>query len=319
MQTMAGLLRAVNATFNISVIEMSKITLTSSTLPVCHIFIDASNVGVSEANVPGLSAIAHRGFGAVHTAAAIGTTASPSDRETLWRQLGYSASFTVRAPGQPESAYNVDATIVAWIYRAMHNYRHQKSTIVLVTGDGNDNNGDPNFREVVQPALEDAWNVKLVCFNPNPVYCAMQRRFPTSMQILRITTPMIAAANANHTDAVVGPPKVQESAALPTRTRSAAHPAVHPAPAKTAAAPLPPLPRVPAATSAAPSAGGGVSLAVQKTPESRPKSVVRLKAAAAPEARQSELLIRMIESALAGGCSSFSACVGAKSASFRAH
>ena len=322
---------------------MSNITHTSSTLPVCHMFIDASNVGVFEANIPGLSAIAHRGFGAVHTAAVVGTTASPSDRATLWSRLGYSANFNVRAPGQPESAYmpplppavlfcdilfkyNVDTTIVCWIYRAMHNYGHQKSTIVFVTGDGNDNHGDPNFREVVQSALQGGWHVKLVCFNPNPVYCTMQRRFPISMQIVRIATPMIAAANANHTDAIVGPPRAHESAALPPRTRSAANPAVPRTPAMTAAAPQPPMPtaqpatpaRVQPAAPAAPSASGVVLVGVQRAQEARPNTVVRHRAAAATETWQTAQLLRMIDQALAGGCVSFSACVSAESTSFSA-
>ena len=186
---------------------MKTITPTpNTTLPVCHIFVDSSNVTCREANVPGLSAIAHRGFGSVHTAAVVGTTAAPSDREKLWANLGYDATFTVRAPGQPESHYNVDATIVSWIYRAMRQYDNQRSTIVLVTGDGNANDGSPNFAEVVRHALQDGWNVKLVCLNAAAVYYALQHEFPRSLVIERITQAMITAATANPVGARVGPP-----------------------------------------------------------------------------------------------------------------
>ena len=197
---------------------MKTITVTptpNTTLPVCHIFVDSSNVTCREANVPGLSAIARRGFGSVNTAAVVGTTAAPSDREKLWANLGYDATFTVRAPGQPESHYNVDATIVSWIYRAMRQYDNQRSTIVLVTGDGNANDGSPNFAEVVRHALQDDWNVKLVCLNAAAVYYALQREFPKSLVIERITQAMITAATANPVGASVGPPKAQANGVPP--------------------------------------------------------------------------------------------------------
>jgi hypothetical protein len=257
----------------------------NTTLPVCHIFVDSSNVNCSEANVPGLSAIAHRGFGAVHTATVVGTTAAPSDREKLWADLGYDATFTVRAPGQPESFYNVDATIVSWIYRAMCQYKHQKSTIVLVTGDGNDNGGSPNFAQVVRHALEADWKVKLVCLNANAVYHALRREFPRSLVIERITQAMITAATANPVGAAVGPCKAQASV-------------------------VPPVARPVAVVV---DGGGAARHAVSRAPVARPIFVAGPRAAVPTEA---DVLVRMIDQALRSGCTSFSASVGSGHASF---
>jgi hypothetical protein len=308
----------------------------AATLPVCHIFVDASNVNVTDANIPGLSAIAHRGFGAVHTAVVIGTTPGPSNKEALWKNLGYNAEFTVRPPGTPESVFNVDATLVAWIYRTKDNYRFQKSTIVLVTGDGNNNDGKPNFREVVQTLLEQDWNVKLVCLRPNPVYCTMQRQFPKSMEILRVNVPMIAAENCS-SDAVVGRPQVKEAPVAPARPTGTARQLpqpVHgfkPAPLPLPPLPLPPLPSVVAVSSAAQPVGGHAKLEPQKLPRSQSKVVARQTAAppteasqvvarqtAAPptEASRADLLLKIVEQAIASGCTSFTASVGPSSASF---
>lgn len=281
---------------------MSTITLTSSSLPVCHIFVDASNVNVSEANIPGLSAIAHRGFGTVRTAAVVGTTPQPSDRELLWSDLGYNATFTVRAPGQPESAYNVDATIVAWVYQTMADFRSEKSTIVLVTGDGNDNGGSPNFAKVVRTALNDGWNVKLVCLSPSPVYVTLQRTFQKSMQILRITTAEISAATANPVGASVGPSKLaSKQKAGPLRSKPSA---------ETAAT----VCRPSVATNG--TVGGNAALPMQRSPAAGPMVVAPRAAKIANKDALGHLLMNMIEQGLSSGCTRFSASVGPRGASF---
>jgi hypothetical protein len=273
-------------------------------------------VNVTDANIPGLSAIAHRGFGAVHTAVVIGTTPGPSNKEALWKNLGYNAEFTVRAPGTPESVYNVDATLVAWIYRTKDSYRFQKSTIVLVTGDGNNNDGKPNFREVVQTLLEQDWNVKLVCLRPNPVYCTMQRQFPKSMEILRVNVPMIAAENCS-SDAVVGRPQVKEAPVAPARPTGTARQPLQPVHSfKPAPLPSPPLPSVEAVSSAAQPVGGLAKLEPQKLPRSQSKVVARQTAAPPTEASRADLLLKIVEQAIASGCTSFTASVGPSSASF---
>ncbi len=296
-----------------------KIITPNTTLPVCHIFVDSSNVNCREANVPGLSAIAHRGFGAVHTATVVGTTAAPSDREKLWADLGYDATFTVRAPGQPESYYNVDATLVSWVYRAMSQYKHQKSTIVLVTGDGNDNDGSPNFAEVVRHALQDDWNVKLVCLNANAVYYALQHEFPKSLVIERITQAMITAATANPVGARVGPPKAPASGVPPAGKKpSPTRPATSGCSASSGIAELavvavekkPKAPKV--APPVAVAGGGHAEIAVEK----KPKAPKAPKVAPPVGASQSDVLTRMLDLALSSGCMNFSASVGPGHASF---
>ena len=289
----------------------------NTTLPVCHIFVDSSNVNVREANVRGLSAIAHRGFGAVHTATVVGTTAAPSDRAKLWADLGYDATFTVRAPGQPESCYNVDPTLVSWVYRAMCQYKHQRSTIVLVTGDGNDNDGKPSFAEVVRHALEADWNVKLVCLNANAVYYALRREFPRSLVIERITQAMITAATANPVGAAVGPRKALASVVPPAGKKpSPSRPTTsrRSDSASSGTAELA-VERVPVARPAAFAVhgGGAARLAVMRAPVARPVVVAGPRAAALTEA---DVLVRMIDQALSSGCSSFCASVSSGHATF---
>jgi hypothetical protein len=299
----------------------------TSSSPVCHIFVDSSNVGVSETNIPGLSAIAHRGFGTVHTAVVVGTTPSPSDRAALWENLGYTARFTVRAHGQPESAYNVDATLVSWIQRAMRVYRGQESNLVVVTGDGNDNEGDPSFCEVVRHALEDRWKVRLVCYRPNPLYRTMQREFPSSLQIVPITPEMIAEATANPAGAIVGHvrhstgscnhlPVVHVCHTPPAHRIQAAHPVQAPS----SAAMLHPVPYPQAAAPA-------TNAAVRKQVAAAAAAAPRLKPQAAAPARKpeaaavaqdpGEMLLRMVDKALAAGSTRFEAAVGRGCASFK--
>ena len=298
--------------------KMKTITPTpNTTLPDCHIFVDSSNVNCREANVPGLSAIAHRGFGAVHTAAVVGTTAAPSDREKLWANLGYDATFTVRAPGQPESHYNVDATIVSWIYRAMRQYDNQRSTIVLVTGDGNANDGSPNFAEVVRHALQDDWNVKLVCLNAAAVYYALQREFPKSLVIERITQAMITAATANPVGAAVGPRKVLASVVPPAGKKPSPSRPTTSGRRDSASSGIAQLAvdREPVARPAAFAVhgGGAAGLAVMRAPVARPVVVAGPRAAALTEA---DVLVRMIDQALRSGCSNFCASVSSGHATF---
>jgi hypothetical protein len=67
---------------------------------------------------------------------------------------------------------------------------HQDSSnrvMVLLSGDGNENDGMPSFRTAVQQALIKGWDVKLVCYRPNPVYRALESQFPQQMPIQTIS------------------------------------------------------------------------------------------------------------------------------------
>ena len=81
-----------------------------------HLFVDASNVNVTPHQIPALDAIARDGFSSFATAFVVGSTEGPSQKEAIWTSLGYKAKFSVRH-GQPESAFNVDCTIVSAMLR----------------------------------------------------------------------------------------------------------------------------------------------------------------------------------------------------------
>ena len=77
-----------------------------------HLFVDASNVNVMPHQIPALDAIARDGFSRFATALVVGSTEGPSQKPAIWSNLGYQVKFSERH-GQPESAFNVDCTIVS--------------------------------------------------------------------------------------------------------------------------------------------------------------------------------------------------------------
>lgn len=124
----------------------------------------------------------------------IGSTPGPSNRKAIWQGLGYSAHFVERVPGQGESF--VDDSLVAHMLLAMFkvvesNARPSEHLIVLVTGDGGDNDGRPSFKQTVLIALRAGFNVKLICYVPNPVYRQFALEFPTQLQIVEINRAIL--------------------------------------------------------------------------------------------------------------------------------
>jgi hypothetical protein len=133
------------------------------------------------------------------------------------------------------------------------------------------------------------------------------------------------AAETCNSDAVVGRPQVKEAPVAPARPTGTARQPLQPVHGfKPAPLPTPPLPSVEAASSAAqpvvgglvPVVGGLEKLAPQKLPRTQSKVVARQTAAPATEASRADLLLKIVEQAIASGCTSFTACVGPSSASF---
>jgi hypothetical protein len=114
---------------------MQSISLKKFSLPgaakTAHLFVDASNVNVTPHEIPALDAIARDGFSSFATAFVVGSTAVRSQKEAIWTSLGYKAKFSVRN-GQPESAFNVDCTIVSAMQRDILQHEHDST--------GNSNN-----------------------------------------------------------------------------------------------------------------------------------------------------------------------------------
>jgi hypothetical protein len=92
-----------------------------------------------------------------------------------WSALDYQVQWTQRK-GRPEREFHVDSVIVSAIQRdiLMHRDDASNRVLVLLSGDGNDNDGLPSLRDAVQQALHDGFAVKLVCYKPNPAYVKLE-------------------------------------------------------------------------------------------------------------------------------------------------
>jgi hypothetical protein len=177
-------------------------------------------VNVQEHFIPALDSIARDKLSAPLEKCVIGSTPGPSNRKAIWQRLGYSAHFVERLPGQGESF--VDDSLVAHMQRAILNVlvepnpRPSEHLIVLVTGDGGENDGRPSFKQVVLFALRHGFNVKLICYVPNPVYRQFALEFPTQLQIVEIDRAMLEQVSAATPQQPVQQPEGNELASSQT-------------------------------------------------------------------------------------------------------
>jgi hypothetical protein len=101
-----------------------------------HIFVDQSNIGVSEPDIPAIDWIVSQSVRSCHERVVVGsqTEAVGHGRcEQAWKALGYSAHFQQKLSHQPESF--VDETLVAHVQRALLRHSPEGRIIVLVTGE----------------------------------------------------------------------------------------------------------------------------------------------------------------------------------------
>jgi hypothetical protein len=163
-----------------------------------HIFVDASNVNVLANEIPALDAIARSGFSRFATAFVVGSSEDRCLKPSTWSSLGYQVSWTERH-GRPESDFRVDTTIVAAMQKDILIHTDASDRVmVLLSGDGNDNDGLPSFRDAVNLALSHGWSVKLICYKPNSIYRALESQYPGRMQIRLITSDEIAQGVREH-------------------------------------------------------------------------------------------------------------------------
>jgi hypothetical protein len=161
---------------------------------IAHLFVDASNVNVPAHEIPALDAIARSGFARFGTAFVVGSTEGPSPKPAIWESLDYKVKWSQRH-GQAESEFNVDTTIVAAMMEDILVHRDASNRVmVLLSGDGNANEGLPSFRSAVQHALSHGWAVKIVSFKPSSVYLALQQQFPRQLQIQTISPQQVTQA-----------------------------------------------------------------------------------------------------------------------------
>jgi hypothetical protein len=101
-----------------------------------HIFVDQSNIGVSEPDIPAVDWIISQGVRSCHERVVVGSQTEAVGRGTFeqaWKALGYSAHFQQKRRNQPESF--VDETLVAHVQRALLRHSPEGRIIVLVTGE----------------------------------------------------------------------------------------------------------------------------------------------------------------------------------------
>jgi hypothetical protein len=150
-----------------------------------HIFIDQSNIFISCQSVPardGKSKMirdatiridceqldrmlsANRG---IREKVVFGSKNSTIERDEscipkLWEKLGYKVAYSHRPSKTGESF--VDDALIAQIQQPLLMFPsppHPVHTLVLLTGDGNDNEGRASFYSTVQQALMQGWKVEL--------------------------------------------------------------------------------------------------------------------------------------------------------------
>ncbi len=100
-----------------------------------HIFVDDSNMGVNETEIPALDFIACHGLASYHERVVVGSQTEAighGRKERAWQALGYSAHFQQKLSGQPESF--VDEMLVAHVQRVLLLHSPEGRTIVLLTG-----------------------------------------------------------------------------------------------------------------------------------------------------------------------------------------
>eukprot|EP00750_Incisomonas_marina_P019508 INCI3472.1.p1 GENE.INCI3472.1~~INCI3472.1.p1 ORF type:complete len:833 (+),score=122.25 INCI3472.1:98-2596(+) len=83
--------------------------------------------------------------------------------ENLWQRCGYTPVFVRRAKGEGE--HLVDDGLIAQIMLTLAKYRDGTGrTLVLLTGDGNDNGGRASFLDAVDHAVAEGWKVEVWCW-----------------------------------------------------------------------------------------------------------------------------------------------------------
>jgi hypothetical protein len=104
-----------------------------------------------------------------------------------WRELGYQVHMKRRPEGAGEQF--VDDALIAQMLNTLISHTGQDNsdkTLVLLSGDGNDNEGRVSFRDVVEQAVFDfKWNVEVWCWKSScaRTYRELQEITPAQMRV----------------------------------------------------------------------------------------------------------------------------------------
>lgn len=130
-----------------------------------HLFIDFSNIQITaQANIKAQAlvkrVVQERDVKRLMVAGSAASLEQANKLKQLWETLKFDAYFQVRPAGQREEC--VDEKIICEAYRAIAGEYARQQTLVVLTGDGNDNGGVwASFRELIHQALQKGWKVEV--------------------------------------------------------------------------------------------------------------------------------------------------------------
>jgi hypothetical protein len=174
----------------------------ASRRPICHIFVDASNISYSAKQIRDMYAAGVRvdvsklavlldDDQCVVQRVVAGSSLTPVSVWQKWRLCDYTV-HVMEATGDHREQ-DVDTALQTAIYDTINNpmcaaYRKAiptPHTLVLATGDGKNDSGDKSFPALVRAALRAGWHVDLWCWESgmNPVYATIASTFPGKMRI----------------------------------------------------------------------------------------------------------------------------------------
>jgi hypothetical protein len=122
-----------------------------------------------------------------------GSADDVSSRKRLleaWQSLGYTVHIEYRTPGSHEQTVDdmLAGEINNKVAKRSSKKENRKKTLVVVTGDGNDNNGRPSIFEAVGNALSQEWKVELwgweACTSQK--YKEYKAKYPGAMSIFSL-------------------------------------------------------------------------------------------------------------------------------------
>ena len=108
---------------------------------------------------------------------------SHSPLQHMWKSAGY----TVKWDPRYGSEHNVDEALQAQIWKALSKEysttaTSPQHTLVLLTGDGNQNGGASSFPDCIQAAMQKGWRVEVWCWRrkSSKVYERFAMEYPSS-------------------------------------------------------------------------------------------------------------------------------------------
>eukprot|EP01125_Pyxidicula_operculata_P010022 TRINITY_DN3294_c0_g3_i1.p1 TRINITY_DN3294_c0_g3~~TRINITY_DN3294_c0_g3_i1.p1 ORF type:complete len:721 (-),score=132.86 TRINITY_DN3294_c0_g3_i1:111-2273(-) len=121
---------------------------------------------------------------------AAGSEASKESRKYLlseWEPKGYECKLELRVRGEGESS--IDTLLQSKILRSIDDYKKEKGNLlILLTGDGNDEDKAWNFPRCCKSAIENGFKVHVMAWKGciSSEYSKLQSTFPENMRVTKL-------------------------------------------------------------------------------------------------------------------------------------